>query len=97
MTVNHELVKQGWCWWYRKYAPEITVLEGLGKAAREGWAEPRPVPPWEWRAQRRDAAKGCPHAQYEHPDAYTETHQWFVHTVSMRSEERRVGKTCKYG
>ena len=23
------LVKQGWCWWYRKYAPGDTVLEGL--------------------------------------------------------------------
>jgi hypothetical protein len=20
MNLNHELVKQGWCWWYRKYA-----------------------------------------------------------------------------
>jgi micrococcal nuclease len=29
-NVNHELVKGGWCWWYRKYAPGDTVLEGLG-------------------------------------------------------------------
>ena len=28
-NVNQELVKQGWCWWYRKYAPGDTVLEGL--------------------------------------------------------------------
>jgi micrococcal nuclease len=21
-NVNHELVKEGWCWWYPKYAPE---------------------------------------------------------------------------
>ena len=21
MSLNHELVKEGWCWWYRKYAP----------------------------------------------------------------------------
>jgi endonuclease YncB( thermonuclease family) len=27
--VNHTLVKDGWCWWYRKYAPEDRVLEGL--------------------------------------------------------------------
>ena len=20
-NVNHALVKEGWCWWYRKYAP----------------------------------------------------------------------------
>jgi micrococcal nuclease len=51
--VNHELVKDGWCWWYRKYAPADKVLEGLEGEAREGWnglwADPQPVPPWEWR------------------------------------------------
>ena len=31
MNLNQELVKQGWCWWYRKYAPGDTVLEGLEK------------------------------------------------------------------
>jgi micrococcal nuclease len=52
-NVNQELVKQGWCWWYRKYAPGDTVLEGLEHEARDGrkglWADPQPVPPWEWR------------------------------------------------
>ena len=52
-NVNHELVKQGWCWWYRKYAPGDMVLEGLETEAREAkrglWAGPQPVPPWEWR------------------------------------------------
>ncbi|MEK7785083.1 MAG: thermonuclease family protein [Chloroflexota bacterium] len=52
--VNHALVKQGW--WYRKYAPGDTVLEGLETAAREGrkglWADPQPVPPWEWRKKK---------------------------------------------
>ena len=87
MNLNRELVKQGWCWWYRKYAPGDTVLEGLETEARtqhrEVWAAESPMPPWEWRAQRRDAAKGSPHAQYEHPDPYAETHQCVVHTVSM--------------
>lgn len=53
MNLNQELVKQGWCWWYRKYAPGDTVLEGLEKEAREArkglWADPSPVPPWVWR------------------------------------------------
>jgi len=35
MNLNQELVKQGWCWWYRKYAPRDTVLEGLEAEARE--------------------------------------------------------------
>jgi micrococcal nuclease len=56
-NVNHTLVKDGWCWWYRKYAPGDTVLEGLEKEAREGrkglWADPQPVPPWVYTRARR--------------------------------------------
>ena len=55
-NMNHELVKEGWCWWYRKYAPRDTVLEGLETEAREAgrglWADLLPVPPWEWRKRR---------------------------------------------
>ena len=57
MNLNQELVKQGWCWWYRKYVPGDTVLEGLEKDAREAkkglWTDPQPVPPWEWRKLSR--------------------------------------------
>jgi endonuclease YncB( thermonuclease family) len=56
MNLNQELVKQGSCWWYRKYAPGNTVREQLGKDATEGkkglWADPQPLPPWEWRKIR---------------------------------------------
>jgi micrococcal nuclease len=56
-NVNQELVKQGWCWWYRKYAPEDTVVEGLEREAQEArkglWADPQPVPPWQWRKRSR--------------------------------------------
>lgn len=51
--VNQKLVKDGWCWWYRKYAPDDPVLEGFETEAREAkrglWIDPHPVPPWEWR------------------------------------------------
>jgi len=57
-NVNHALVKEGWCWWYRKYAPGDTVLEGLEKEAREAkkglWADLHPVPPWSYRKLRRN-------------------------------------------
>lgn len=55
-NLNHSLVKEGWCWWYRKYAPEDTVLEALEREAREAkrglWVDPQPVPPWEWRRHK---------------------------------------------
>jgi micrococcal nuclease len=56
LYIIHTLVKDGWCWWYRKYAPGDTVLEGLEKEAREAkkglWVDPKPVPPWEWRSDK---------------------------------------------
>jgi endonuclease YncB( thermonuclease family) len=56
-NVNHALVKDGWSWWYRKYAPGDTVLKKLEADAREAklglWADPHPVPPWEWRHRGR--------------------------------------------
>ena len=57
MNLHQELVRRGWYWWYRKYAPGDTVLEGREKEARMSkkglWADPQPVPPWEWRKQRK--------------------------------------------
>jgi endonuclease YncB( thermonuclease family) len=56
VNLTQELVKQGWCWWYRRYATSDTELEGLEKDAREGrkglWADPQPVPPREWRKRQ---------------------------------------------
>jgi micrococcal nuclease len=55
--VNHVLVKDGWCWWYRKYAPGNRELEKLEKTAREAkkglWVDSAHVPPWEWRKRTR--------------------------------------------
>ena len=52
-NVNHELVKGSRCWWYRKYEPGDTTLEGFETEVREAkrglWADLHPVPPWEWR------------------------------------------------
>jgi len=57
MSLNQELVRQGMCWRYRKYAPLDAELEKLEKDAREVkkglWADPQPVPPWEWRKRKR--------------------------------------------
>jgi endonuclease YncB( thermonuclease family) len=51
-NVNYTLVKDGWCWWYRKYAPGDTLLEESEKEAREtgkgSWADTHPVPLSGW-------------------------------------------------
>jgi endonuclease YncB( thermonuclease family) len=56
INVNHTLVKEGWGWWYRKYALGDTVLEGLEKEAREAkkdfWVASNPMAPWEWRKRK---------------------------------------------
>jgi endonuclease YncB( thermonuclease family) len=52
-SLNREMVRQGFAWWFRRYAPrdgELARLEAQAKAARVGlWGQPNPVPPWEWR------------------------------------------------
>lgn len=56
-SLNQELVKAGMAWWYRQYAPHDTTLaqlEAEARTAKRGlWSDPVPVPPWEWRKQRR--------------------------------------------
>ena len=56
--VNLALVRDGMCWWYRKYAHEQSPVDrGLYEAAevkarmaRAGlWSDPDPMPPWDWR------------------------------------------------
>ncbi len=56
-SLNHELVKAGFAWWYRRYAPEDQTLKRLDHEARQAkrglWVGPKPVPPWEWRGKRK--------------------------------------------
>ena len=56
-NINHALVKAGWCWWNRIYAPLDTELEKLEKEARNAkkglWVDPAPIPPWAYRKARR--------------------------------------------
>ncbi|MEE8301187.1 MAG: thermonuclease family protein [Candidatus Tectomicrobia bacterium] len=56
-SLNHELVKAGFAWWYRRYAPEDDTLKQLEQEAREAkrglWVDAKSVPPWEWRGKRK--------------------------------------------
>jgi endonuclease YncB( thermonuclease family) len=58
-SLNHELVRAGFAWWFRKYATDDTGLRRLeedARAAKRGlWADNRPLSPWSWRNQRATA------------------------------------------
>jgi micrococcal nuclease len=53
-SLSQELVRARFAWWFRCYAPNDTTLATLEADAREAkrglWQDPKPVPPWEWRA-----------------------------------------------
>ena len=56
IDVNRELVAQGYAWVYRKYSDDAELLRLESEAKQKGlglWAEPNPIPPWEWRRGRR--------------------------------------------
>ncbi|MFN0171277.1 MAG: thermonuclease family protein [Bryobacteraceae bacterium] len=58
-VANHEIVRAGLAWWFRKYAPNDDVLGRLeGRARRAGrglWGVANPIPPWDWRRGARAA------------------------------------------
>ncbi len=60
--VNEELVKDGWAWIYKKFSAsrKLASLEAEARKSKKGlWAEPNPIPPWEWKAaKRREDAAG---------------------------------------
>ena len=54
-SLNQELVRAGYAWWYRKYSDDavLEALEAEARLARRGlWAEVDPVRPWDWRRRR---------------------------------------------
>ena len=55
--VNHEIVKQGHAWWYRKYAPtdrQLAAFEAQAKSLKLGlWTRSNPKPPWQFRYEKR--------------------------------------------
>ena len=52
LNVNQEMVRQGYAWHFKRYSddPVLATLEEEAKENKVGlWADPNPVPPWEYR------------------------------------------------
>ena len=61
-TLNEILLDEGYAWWYERYYPDRADLgkrQAAAQAARRGlWADPNPVPPWEFRRLQRTKPAG---------------------------------------
>jgi endonuclease YncB( thermonuclease family) len=60
-SLNQELVRAGYAWWFRKYSRDVQLarLEGEARSGRRGlWADQAPEAPWEFRGRRSHARQG---------------------------------------
>lgn len=58
VEVNGEQLRQGWAWFYSQYSHDaaLKALESGARSARLGlWADPDPVPPWDFRHHEADS------------------------------------------
>lgn len=57
--INAEQVRRGMAWVYDRYVTDrgLYPVQEEARAARRGlWADPHPLPPWDWRESRRARA-----------------------------------------
>jgi endonuclease YncB( thermonuclease family) len=58
-NINIEMVRDGYAWWYRSYAPKSKWLEEAETEARNErrglWRDKNPEPPWEFRKKKRES------------------------------------------
>jgi micrococcal nuclease len=60
-SLNQELVRAGYAWWFRKYSRDgrLGRLEGEARAGRRGlWVDQAPGAPWDFRGRRSAVPQG---------------------------------------
>ncbi|WP_233584987.1 thermonuclease family protein [Aquabacterium soli] len=56
LNVNAEQVKRGYAWVYRQYSHDRQLIADEQQAKASGlglWADPHPIPPWDWRKDHK--------------------------------------------
>ena len=94
LNVNRKQVEQGMAWAYRQYVHDNTLLQLEANAKQAGiglWADPNPVPPWEYRhggkvkpvAAEQSAGSSCGSKRYcKQMDSCEEAKQYLACGVS---------------
>jgi endonuclease YncB( thermonuclease family) len=62
-SLNHEAVRGGYAWWFRRYSRDasLAALESEAREARRGlWGDAYPIAPWDWREAQRQSAASSP-------------------------------------
>jgi endonuclease YncB( thermonuclease family) len=62
-SLNQEVVRAGYAWWFRRYSRDasLAALESEARTARRGlWADAAPIAPWDWRQAQREGPTGSP-------------------------------------
>ena len=89
-NLSQELVKAGYAWWYRKYAPGNTVLKKIEAEAREAkaglWNDPHPIAPWDFR--HRGARTPIKPGSFPAPSPNVDSHSDSFDSLPVRGNRR---------
>jgi endonuclease YncB( thermonuclease family) len=102
-SLNNEIVKAGFAWWYKQYAPNDVDLKGLESEARSNhlglWQDSTPIPPWEWRKPNHGEAVSARtethgEAKQSGLKAQTDSQSETVYVTKSGTKYHREG--CRY-
>lgn len=104
-NVNHEIVKAGMGFWYRKYAPADSTLKRLEQYAREKklgvWSQADPQAPWDFRrspkklSPKGNVKQNCRYWLNTGSDVrHNRSCKWFGNTSKGRCCKGDEGRAC---